>query len=57
MPDGDRDDVRDLDGGELDLSVGSIVGLTALLAGGLIVEGLVLPMFGVACSSKHGLSC
>ncbi len=32
----------------IDLSVGSIVGLTAMLAGGLIVEGLVLPMFGVA---------
>ncbi len=33
--------------GGIDLSVGSIVGLSAMLAGGLIVEGLVLPMFGV----------
>lgn len=32
----------------IDLSVGSIAGLTAMLAGGLIVEGLVLEMFGVA---------
>jgi ribose/xylose/arabinose/galactoside ABC-type transport system permease subunit len=32
----------------IDLSVGSIVGLTAMLAGGLITEGLVLPMFGIA---------
>ena len=32
----------------IDLSVGSIAGLTAMIAGGLIVEGLVLPMFGVA---------
>lgn len=34
--------------GGIDLSVGSIVGLTAMIAGGLIYEGLVLPMFGVA---------
>jgi len=33
--------------GGIDLSVGSIVGLSAMLAGGLINEGLVLPMFGV----------
>lgn len=31
----------------IDLSVGSIVGLTAMIAGGLINEGLVLPYFGV----------
>ncbi|TCL60861.1 erythritol ABC transporter membrane protein [Hydrogenispora ethanolica] len=34
--------------GGIDLSVGSIVGLTGMFAGGLIYEGLVLPMFGVA---------
>lgn len=33
--------------GGIDLSVGSIVGLAAMIAGGLINEGLVLPMFGV----------
>jgi erythritol transport system permease protein len=33
--------------GGIDLSVGSIVGLTGMIAGGLIYEGLVLPMFGV----------
>lgn len=33
--------------GGIDLSVGSIVGLVAMIAGGLINEGLVLPMFGV----------
>jgi erythritol transport system permease protein len=31
----------------IDLSVGSIVGLTGMVAGGLIYEGLKLPMFGV----------
>lgn len=31
----------------IDLSVGSIVGLTAMIAGGLINEGIALPMFGV----------
>ena len=31
----------------IDLSVGSVAGLTAMIAGGLINEGLVLPMFGV----------
>lgn len=31
----------------IDLSVGSIVGLTAMIAGGLIVEGFVLRMFHV----------
>ncbi|HZG85994.1 ABC transporter permease [Paenibacillus sp.] len=34
--------------GGIDLSVGSIVGLTGMIAGGLIYEGLVLPMFGVS---------
>ena len=33
--------------GGIDLSVGSIVGLSAMIAGGLINEGLVLSMFGV----------
>jgi ribose/xylose/arabinose/galactoside ABC-type transport system permease subunit len=33
--------------GGIDLSVGSIVGLSAMIAGGLIKEGLVLSMFGV----------
>lgn len=33
--------------GGIDLSVGSIVGLTGMIAGGLIYQGLVLPMFGV----------
>lgn len=33
--------------GGIDLSVGSVVGLVAMIAGGLINEGLVLPMFGV----------
>ncbi|MBZ0304404.1 MAG: ABC transporter permease [Anaerolineae bacterium] len=33
--------------GGIDLSVGSIVGLCGMIAGGLINEGLVLPMFGV----------
>jgi len=33
--------------GGIDLSVGSIVGLAAMIAGGLLNEGLVLPMFGV----------
>lgn len=33
--------------GGIDLSVGSMVGLSAMIAGGLIYEGLVLPMFGV----------
>lgn len=31
----------------IDLSVGSIVGLAGMIAGGLINEGLILPMFGV----------
>jgi len=34
--------------GGIDLSVGSIVGLAAMIAGGLINQGLVLPIFGVA---------
>lgn len=33
--------------GGIDLSVGSIVGLSGMIAGGLIYEGLALPMFGV----------
>ncbi len=33
--------------GGIDLSVGSIVGLTAMIAGGLINEGLALPALGV----------
>lgn len=32
----------------IDLSVGSIVGLAGMVAGGLINEGLILPMFGVS---------
>jgi erythritol transport system permease protein len=34
--------------GGIDLSVGSIVGLCGMVAGGLINEGLILPMFGVS---------
>jgi erythritol transport system permease protein len=34
--------------GGIDLSVGSIVGLAGMIAGGLITEGLILPMFGVS---------
>jgi erythritol transport system permease protein len=33
--------------GGIDLSVGSIVGLAGMIAGGLLYQGLVLPMFGV----------
>jgi erythritol transport system permease protein len=33
--------------GGIDLSVGSIVGLAAMIAGGLITQGLVLEVFGV----------
>lgn len=33
--------------GGIDLSVGSIVGLAGMIAGGLINEGLILPMFGI----------
>jgi erythritol transport system permease protein len=33
--------------GGIDLSVGSIVGMTAMIAGGLINEGINLPQFGV----------
>ncbi len=33
--------------GGIDLSVGSIVGLSGMIAGSLIYQGLVLPMFGV----------
>ena len=33
--------------GGIDLSVGSIVGLSAMIAGGLINEGIRLPLFGV----------
>jgi len=31
----------------IDLSVGSLVGLTAMIAGGLINEGIILPQFGL----------
>ncbi len=31
----------------IDLSVGSVAGLAAMIAGGLINEGVILPMFGV----------
>lgn len=34
--------------GGIDLSVGSIIGLAGMIAGGLINEGLVLPIFGVS---------
>jgi erythritol transport system permease protein len=34
--------------GGIDLSVGSIVGLSGMIAGGLITEGLILPMFGIS---------
>lgn len=33
--------------GGIDLSVGSIVGMTAMIAGGLINEGIILPQLGV----------
>lgn len=33
--------------GGIDLSVGSIVGLGAMVAGGLLSKGLILPMFGI----------
>lgn len=33
--------------GGIDLSVGSIVGLTAMIAGGLINEGIIIPQLGV----------
>lgn len=39
-------------GGGIDLSVGSIVGLCGMVAGWLISDGLVLPMFGVAVFFK-----
>ncbi len=38
--------------GGIDLSVGSVVGLAGMIAGGLINEGLVLPMFGVVVYFK-----
>lgn len=34
--------------GGIDLSVGAIVGISGMIAGGLIYEGLVLRMFGIA---------
>ena len=34
--------------GGIDLSVGSIVGVCGMIAGGLINEGLILPIFGVS---------
>ena len=33
--------------GGIDLSVGSIVGLVGMIAGSLIAQGLILPMFGI----------
>ena len=33
--------------GGIDLSVGSIVGLTAMIAGGLINEGIIIPQLGI----------
>jgi len=33
--------------GGIDLSVGSIVGMVAMIAGGLINEGIILPQFGI----------
>ncbi len=33
--------------GGIDLSVGSIVGMIAMIAGGLINEGIILPQFGI----------
>lgn len=33
--------------GGIDLSVGAVVGISAMIAGGLINEGLTLPMFGI----------
>jgi len=38
--------------GGIDLSVGSIVGLSGMVAGWLISEGLILPMFGVSIFFK-----
>ena len=37
--------------GGIDLSVGSIVGLTGMIAGGLIYEGLILRPFGISIFS------
>ncbi|MBN1313733.1 MAG: ABC transporter permease [Anaerolineae bacterium] len=34
--------------GGIDLSVGSIVGLTGMIAGGLINEGIIIPQLGIA---------
>ena len=34
-------------GGGIDLSVGSLAGLTAMIAGGLIKEGIQLPQLGI----------
>lgn len=41
--------------GGIDLSVGSVVGLAAMIAGGLINQGLVLPMFGVVVYFNVGM--
>ena len=41
----------------IDLSVGSIVGLAGMIAGGLINEGLVLPMFGVTIYFNIWIVC
>jgi erythritol transport system permease protein len=43
--------------GGIDLSVGSLVGLTAMIAGLLINEGLRLPMFGVIVYPHTWLIC
>ena len=43
--------------GGIDLSVGSLVGLTAMIAGLLINEGLRLPMFGVIAYPHTWLIC
>ncbi len=42
-------------GGGIDLSVGSIVGLCGMVAGGLIDEGLILPMLGVSVFFNIGI--
>ena len=40
--------------GGIDLSVGSVAGLAALIAGGLIKEGISLPWLDVVIYPKHG---
>lgn len=41
--------------GGIDLSVGSVVGLAAMIAGGLINQGLVLPLFGIVVYFNIGM--